>query len=173
MGLWHGLEPHYIVYGFYQAALLSVFHIFSRWNKGHRYWRDGLVSRALAVVITFQFVCFGLLILSGRIGAAPLPHHASDIEGAYCYEIYGWIWDKHRPDVPVDVELLDDDKYLMKFPANQFRQDLADAGYGNGRHGFHIVTPLQLRDHRSHVIHLRIAGTKQELTHSPRVIRCP
>src|SRR5436853_319679 len=118
-GVWAGLQPHHMVYGLYQAALLSVFPIASRWNRGHRYGRDGLVSRALAVVITFQFVCFGLLIFSGRIGAAPLPHHASDVEGAYCYEIYGWIWDKHRPDVPVDVELLDGDKYLMKFPANQ------------------------------------------------------
>ena len=23
MGLWHGIEPHYIVYGLYQATLLS------------------------------------------------------------------------------------------------------------------------------------------------------
>ena len=45
MGLWHGPELHYIAYGFYQAVLLSAFHIFSRWNKTHRYWRDGLASR--------------------------------------------------------------------------------------------------------------------------------
>lgn len=29
MGAWHGLEPHYIIYGLYQATLLSAFHIFS------------------------------------------------------------------------------------------------------------------------------------------------
>ncbi len=172
MGLWHGLEPHYIVYGFYQAALLSAFHIFSRWNKVHRYWPDGLVSRAAAVFITFHFVCIGLLIFSGRIGAPPLPHHASDVERAYCYEIYGWIWDKHRPNATVNVELWDGEQYLMTFPAKEFRQDLVDAGYGNGRHGFYIVTPPQLRDRRSHLIHLRIAGTKQELTNSPTVVRC-
>src|SRR5947208_9234954 len=33
MGLWHGIEPHFIVYGFYQATLLSGFHIFSEWSK--------------------------------------------------------------------------------------------------------------------------------------------
>ena len=172
MGLWHGPELHYIAYGFYQAVLLSAFHIFSRWNKSHRFWREGLVSRAAAIFITFQFVCFGLLIFSGRIGAAPLPHHKGDVEQAYCYEIQGWVWDKNQPDVPVDVELWDGDKYLMKFPANQFRQDLVDAGYGNGRHGFHVLTPSQLKDHRSHVIHLRVAGTEQELTNSPKVIHC-
>ncbi len=60
MGLWHGPQLHYIAYGFYQAVLLSAFHIFSRWSKMHRYWRDGLSSRLAATFITFQFVCFGL-----------------------------------------------------------------------------------------------------------------
>jgi membrane protein involved in D-alanine export len=173
MGLWHGPEVHYIVYGFYQAMLLSAFHIFSRWNKVHRYWRDGLVSRALAVSITFQFVCFGLLIFSGRIGAAPLPHHVGNVERVSCDDIYGWVWDKHQPDAAVNVELWDGEKYLITVPANEFRDDLVDAGYGNGRHGFRILTLPQLKDHRSHVLHFRVAGTKQELTGSPRMIRCP
>jgi len=91
MGLWHGIEPHYIVYGLYQATLLSVVHIFSNWNKVHRYWRDGPLSNALAVFITFHFVCFGLLIFSGRIGAAPLPqpHHVAEIERVDFNEISG------------------------------------------------------------------------------------
>ncbi len=172
MGLWHGIEPHYIVYGLYQATLLSTFHIFSNWNKKRRYWPDGPLAHALAVFITFNFVCFGLLIFSGRIGAAPLPHHASDVERADCNVISGWIWDKHRPNAQVNIDLWDGEQYLMTFPANQLRQDLVDAGYGNGRHAFWIPTPPQLKDRRAHVIHLRIAGTKQELTNSPTVVRC-
>jgi membrane protein involved in D-alanine export len=69
MGLWHGIEPHYIVYGLYMAALLSAFHIFSSWKKVHHYWREGRLWNALAVFITFNAVCFGLLIFSGHIGA--------------------------------------------------------------------------------------------------------
>jgi membrane protein involved in D-alanine export len=172
MGLWHGPELHYIAYGFYQAVLLSAFHIFSRWNKVHSYWRDGLVSRVVAIFITFQFVCFGLLIFSGRIGAAPLPHFGSKIDHADCAAISGWIWDKNDVDAELHVELWDGDQYVISFPANQFREDLRDAGYGNGRHAFNIPTPPRLRDHRPHTIHLRVAGTKQELTDSPRVIRC-
>jgi membrane protein involved in D-alanine export len=171
MGLWHGLEPHYIVYGFYQATLLSGFHIFSNWNKAHRYWRDGLLSNALAVFITFHFVCFGLLIFSGRIGAAPLPHHMSKVEQADCNQISGWAWDKYQP-AQVYVDLWDGEQYLMTFPANQFRQDLAEAGYGNGRHAFRILTPPVFKDGHSHVIHLRIAGTKRDLTNTPMVIVC-
>jgi hypothetical protein len=60
----------------------------------------------------------------------------------------------------------------MTFPANEFRDDLVDAGYGNGRHGFRMLTLPQFKDHRSHVIHFRIAGTKQELTNSPKIIHC-
>jgi membrane protein involved in D-alanine export len=70
MGLWHGIEPHYIVYGLYQATLLSAFHIFSTWKK---HWRGGPLWNALALFITFNAVCFGMLIFSGRIGAPPTP----------------------------------------------------------------------------------------------------
>jgi membrane protein involved in D-alanine export len=73
MGAWHGLELHYIVYGFYQATLLSAFHIFSSWKKAHHYWREGPLWNGFAIFLTFNAVCFGLLIFSGRIGAPPLP----------------------------------------------------------------------------------------------------
>jgi membrane protein involved in D-alanine export len=33
IGLWHGPEPHYIVYGLYQGTLLSTFHIFPTGTK--------------------------------------------------------------------------------------------------------------------------------------------
>ena len=72
MGLWHGIEARYILYGLYMATLLSVFHIFSSWKKVHRYWREGPLWNALAIFITFNAVCFGMLIFSGRIGAPPI-----------------------------------------------------------------------------------------------------
>ena len=172
MGLWHGPELHYIVYGFYQAVLLSVFHSFSRWSKVHRYWRDGLVSRVLAVFITFNAVCFGLLIFSGRIGAARLPHCTAKIERADCTLISGWAWDKFDLDAQIKVELWRDDECVLRVPANQYREDLVDAGYGNGRHGFRIPLPEVFKDGRSHLMHLRIAGEKRDLADTTRTIVC-
>jgi membrane protein involved in D-alanine export len=172
MGLWHGPELHYIAYGFYQAVLLSAFHIFSRWSKVHRYWRDGLASRVLAIFITFQFVCFGLLIFSGRIGAARLPHSTAKIERADCAVISGWAWNKFDLDAQVNVELWKDDECVLSVPANQFRADLVDAGYGNGRHGFRIPTPEVFKDGRSHLMHLRISGEKGDLADTTRIIVC-
>src|SRR5438093_6107564 len=73
MGLWHGIEPHYILYGLYQATLLSAFHIFSTWNKERRYWPDGPLSHMLAVFLTFHFVGLCFLIFSLLIGVASSP----------------------------------------------------------------------------------------------------
>jgi membrane protein involved in D-alanine export len=172
MGLWHGIELHYIVYGFYQATLLSGFHIFSDWNKSRHYWREGFLSNALAVFITFHFVCFGLLIFSGRIGTPPLQHYFAEIEQADCHEISGWVWDKYKPRAPVSVELWDGKEYLITISANQFRQDLADAGYGNGRHAFRFATPPHLKDGHSHLIRLRVADRGIDLTKTQKAILC-
>jgi membrane protein involved in D-alanine export len=67
MGLWHGLEPQYIGYGFYHGALLTLHDLFSRWNKRHHIWGETLPWRAAGIILTTQAVCFGFLIFSGHL----------------------------------------------------------------------------------------------------------
>ncbi|HEY3365861.1 MAG TPA: D-alanyl-lipoteichoic acid biosynthesis protein DltB [Symbiobacteriaceae bacterium] len=67
MGFWHGLQAHYIVYGFYHAGLIIGFDYLSRWNKQRKLWGVGPVWKWLGVAVTVQAVCFGLLIFSGRL----------------------------------------------------------------------------------------------------------
>ncbi len=67
MGLWHGIELHYIVYGVYHAGLLMLYDLFARWNKRRQLWRTGRVWRLASMVVTGHFVCFGFLIFSGRL----------------------------------------------------------------------------------------------------------
>jgi membrane protein involved in D-alanine export len=67
MGLWHGFAPQYLVYGLYHAALLTGHDLFTRWNKQHKLWGDGVGWRMLGIVLTSQFVCFGFLIFSGHL----------------------------------------------------------------------------------------------------------
>lgn len=71
MGLWHGVAWHFILYGLYHAALLVGFDFLSRWNKGRqrRLWGDGPLWRAAGIFVTFNAVCFGLLLFSGRLGS--------------------------------------------------------------------------------------------------------
>jgi membrane protein involved in D-alanine export len=68
MGLWHGIEPHYIIYGLYHACLLVAYDVFSKWNRERKLWGDGPLWRAAGVLVTVHFVCFGFLIFSGYLG---------------------------------------------------------------------------------------------------------
>ena len=38
MGLWHGTEPYYLLYGLYHGALSVGHDLFTRWNKTRRVW---------------------------------------------------------------------------------------------------------------------------------------
>ena len=67
MGLWHGVQLHYILYGLYHGALLTGNDLLSRWNKRRNLWGEGLLWRAAGVFITFNLVCFGFLIFSGYL----------------------------------------------------------------------------------------------------------
>ena len=68
MGLWHGIEPYYLLYGLYHGALLVGHDLFTRWNKPRRVWGDGPLWRATGILVTFHLVCLGFLLFSGRIG---------------------------------------------------------------------------------------------------------
>ncbi len=46
MGLWHGIEPYYLLYGVYHGGLLVGHDLFTRWNKTRKVWRDGPLWRA-------------------------------------------------------------------------------------------------------------------------------
>lgn len=67
MGIWHGTQWYYILYGFYHAGLMIGYDYLNRWNKKRKLWGDGPAWRAAGTFITFNFVCFGLLLFSGRL----------------------------------------------------------------------------------------------------------
>ncbi len=63
MGVWHGLESRYIVYGLYHATLMVGYLMLSqRRGPGRR-----PLPPMLARLVTFHCVCFGFLIFSGRL----------------------------------------------------------------------------------------------------------
>ena len=67
MGVWHGVEARYLIYGAYHATLLCGYDAFARWNKQTKRWPDTRVMRFVNIAITFHAVCFGLLIFSGKL----------------------------------------------------------------------------------------------------------
>jgi hypothetical protein len=84
--------------------------------------------------------------------------------------IAGWAWDQRKPDQALNVEIYVDDRMLATVSADQFREDLQEAGIGDGKHGFAYATPAWLKDGRPHAIRVKIAGTGYELQNSPQTV---
>jgi hypothetical protein len=85
-------------------------------------------------------------------------------------QIAGWAWDKKQPDSAILVDIYDGEKKLATVVADQFRQDLLDAGIGNGRHAFSYRTPASLKDGKAHTIRVKTAGANTELSDSAKSI---
>jgi glycosyltransferase involved in cell wall biosynthesis/peptidoglycan/xylan/chitin deacetylase (PgdA/CDA1 family) len=94
------------------------------------------------------------------------------LDRAGCNIISGWVWDMNRPNTPVYVEIYDNGNLLVILKADEFRQDLAEAGKGNGKHAFNSPTPPWLKDGKQHSISVKVSGAEFALFHSPKEIYC-
>ena len=89
-----------------------------------------------------------------------------------CGNIVGWAWDANRPNGVLNVDVYDGQTLLGTTPANLFREDLVNAGVGNGFHGFSFTVPPSVRNGQQHQIRVRFAGTGVDLQRSPRSLTC-
>jgi hypothetical protein len=94
------------------------------------------------------------------------------LDGADCNQIWGWAWDPNNPNAPVSVDIYDGSTHLTTISANIFRQDLFNAGKGNGNHAFVYSIPASLKNGRTHSISVRFNGSSNNLGSSPRPIIC-
>lgn len=70
MGVWHGLEWYYIVYGLFHACAICLNDAWLRYKKTYKKQHkkalpSNFATKSLSWFITFQTVCFSLLIFSG------------------------------------------------------------------------------------------------------------
>jgi WD40 repeat protein len=89
-----------------------------------------------------------------------------------CNRIQGWAWDSKQSDGVVVVDIYDGGTLLATVPANNFRQDLFNAGKGNGYHGFSLAVPASLKNGAPHTLSVKVSGTNVELTGSPQALTC-
>ena len=75
--------------------------------------------------------------------AATAQSYLGYLDRADCYSMSGWVWDGNINDT-VSVDILDGASLIGTYPANQFRSDVAAAGFGNGWYGWSLATPLSL-----------------------------
>jgi GT2 family glycosyltransferase len=109
----------------------------------------------------------------GVVAAVPPELSIGVIEHMDCREIAGWAWDPEHPDDSVEIEILDGDAVVLKFTADVFRDDLVQAGLGNGHHGFRITHLGGLFPHSRHRVRIRRAGDGRDLPGSPAWISQP
>jgi hypothetical protein len=89
-----------------------------------------------------------------------------------CGEFRGWIWDSKLPNTPIMVEFFSDGVSIGAIEAKNFRQDLKDAGKGNGNHGYIFTTPSKVKDNINHQISAKVQNSTYTLKGSPIALKC-
>jgi hypothetical protein len=131
------------------------------------------VVRTVLSFLSFTIAFSFLLCLSSRPAEArPVVTLEGFHDGADCGSIFGWAWNSAQPNATVSVDVYADNVLIATAPANLFRQDLFNAGKGNGAHGFSIATPANLIDGQPHSIRVRISSSNIDLFNTPRTINC-
>ncbi|QQK07032.1 D-alanyl-lipoteichoic acid biosynthesis protein DltB [Miniphocaeibacter halophilus] len=66
MGIWHGFELHYILYGLYQGILLVITDIYLS-SKIYKNFKTKKLYAPISIIVCFQFIAFGMLLFSGYL----------------------------------------------------------------------------------------------------------
>lgn len=67
MGIWHGLDWCYILYGVYHGILLSVTEIYQKKSGFYKKNKKKKWYLIISKIVTFNLIMFGFLIFSGRL----------------------------------------------------------------------------------------------------------
>lgn len=67
MGIWHGTEKYYILYGFYHGILIVLTDYFQRKSKFYKKYHKKNIFKLVSTIVTFHLVCLGFLIFSGKL----------------------------------------------------------------------------------------------------------
>lgn len=120
-----------------------------------------------------NFSSVGVAVDVAQAGREPTTYEGY-LDVINCAIVWGWAWDSHRPAYEVEVEVfaneVDNQNHIIAttklttLKANLYRDDLRNAGKGNGKHGFIYTPPEQLFNiPRQYVITARIVGTDVDL----------
>ena len=69
MGFWHGLTWYYIAYGIYQGLMLVLTDEFTKKSKIYKKYKKEKWFQKIQIFVTFNIVCFGMLIFSGFLNS--------------------------------------------------------------------------------------------------------
>jgi glycosyltransferase involved in cell wall biosynthesis len=84
--------------------------------------------------------------------------------------VEGWAWDERSRNAPLALALIDNGVVIGRALANRYRQDLADADIGSGRHAFSFAIPAGFAPRERHVIQVVGEADGCEIPGSPVII---
>jgi hypothetical protein len=96
--------------------------------------------------------------------AEPFEAHLDHVDWTH---FSGWAYNPAQPDVPVWLEVIVDDAAPIRFLANMLREDLAQAGVGTGRYGFHLYFSRRLDSTVAHRVMVRRVSDGAPLHNAP------
>lgn len=117
--------------------------------------------------------CFNCPLPSPTPTPAPGPDFEGFIDEVSCNFIQGWVWNRNAANIPLRVDILVNGTVFSQVMADQFRQDLLNAGKGDGRHAFKIDLPARLKNGLTNTVTVRVTGTNFFLGASNRNFNCP
>ena len=101
------------------------------------------------------------------------PNYQGYLDSATCSLIKGWVWDTTQPNTALQVDIYDGStKIYSGVAANVFRQDLLNAGKGNGYHGFAFAPSGSLLNGGSHTLTAKVTGTSYTLQNTQTLSGC-
>src|SRR5258708_38472793 len=117
------------------------------------------------------------LLLACALGAllsttAAAQNYNGYLDVADCNQLAGWAWDSTQPNTSINVDIYDGATFVATVLASNFRQDLYNAGYGNGNHGYSFSTPASMKNNQYHYIYVKYVGTGLLLNNSDQPLYC-
>jgi PKD repeat protein len=88
----------------------------------------------------------GKTAVTSRTAQPWVPVYDGYVEVLNCSQISGWAWDSTHGNDPITVNIYRGDTFVTTRNANLFRQDLVNAGKGNGVHGFTYAPNSSFKD---------------------------
>jgi YVTN family beta-propeller protein len=141
---------------------------------------SGTPTEAGTFVLTYSATDNGPLTNSVSFPLTVNPAQTTTVTGSFegyldkldCGGIRGWVWDRNKPNTPLTVEFYLDGSgtVLGSTVANIYRQDLKDAGKGNGSHAYNFTPPGSVIS--GTLIRARVLGSIYELKGSPKAYQC-
>ena len=88
------------------------------------------------------------------------------VDGSDRHVVSGWAYDSSRPERPLDVSVFLGDRLLFQTEASAWRDDLAEAGIGDGCHAFFHVLPQPIEEDKLSDISVVAEGQRLALSRS-------